>query len=285
MIIDKIFEHKIKVYAFVGPSGTGKSYRAQMVAADRNIKYIIDDGLLIKENAVIAGISAKKADTKIETVKKALFNNKEEADEIKKAFRKYRPESLLILGTSDGMIKKIMENLGLDDLEETIYIKDVATELEMKEARRIRQTEGKHVIPVPTFEIKKEFSGYILDPLQIFKSKGKNAKPYISEKSIIRPTFSYLGNYRISDSVFKEIIEYLANKTDSISKINRVRIQTTDTGVRFYVEVTIVYGYNLFETLKDFQKKCKREIENLTAMNVEDMQVVAKEIEIEEKKD
>ena len=124
-----------------------------------------------------------------------------------------------------------------------------------------------------------------MDPLQIFKSKGKNAKPYISEKSIIRPTFSYLGNYRISDSVFKEIIEYLANKTDSISKINRVRIQTTATGVRFYVEVTIVYGYNLFETLKDFQKKCKREIENLTAMNVEDMQVVAKEIEIEEKKD
>ena len=28
-------------------------------------------------------------------------------DEIKKAFRKYRPESILILGTSDNMIKKI----------------------------------------------------------------------------------------------------------------------------------------------------------------------------------
>lgn len=43
MLIDKIFEQKIKTYAFVGPSGTGKSYRAQMVAADRNIKFIIDD--------------------------------------------------------------------------------------------------------------------------------------------------------------------------------------------------------------------------------------------------
>ena len=28
------FMNKIKVYAFVGPSGTGKSYRAQMVAGD-----------------------------------------------------------------------------------------------------------------------------------------------------------------------------------------------------------------------------------------------------------
>ena len=30
----------IKVYAFVGPSGTGKSYRAQMVAGEYDIKYI-----------------------------------------------------------------------------------------------------------------------------------------------------------------------------------------------------------------------------------------------------
>ena len=63
----------IKVYAFVGPSGTGKSYRAQMVAGENNINYIIDDGLLIKDNEIIAGISAKKAPTKIETVKNALF--------------------------------------------------------------------------------------------------------------------------------------------------------------------------------------------------------------------
>ena len=52
MIIDKLIESKIKTYAFVGPSGTGKSYRAQMVASERGISYIIDDGLLIKENEV-----------------------------------------------------------------------------------------------------------------------------------------------------------------------------------------------------------------------------------------
>ena len=273
MIIDKIFEHKIKTYAFVGPSGTGKSYRAQMVAADRNIKYIIDDGLLIKENEVIAGISAKKAPTKIETVK-----------EIKKAFRKYRPESLLILGTSDSMIKKIMENLGLTDLIETIYITDVATPLEMEQARRMRQTEGKHVIPVPTFEIKKEFSGYLLDPLQIFKFKGRDEKPYISEKSIIRPTFSYLGSYKISDTVFKEIIEYMASKTNAIYKINKVRVENAETGAIFFIEVTIVYGYNILEELKNFKKKCKKEIENLTAMNVNKISIIAKEIYVEDNK-
>ena len=284
MIIDKLIESKIKTYAFVGPSGTGKSYRAQMVASERNINYIIDDGLLIKENEVIAGVSAKKAATKIETVKKALFNNPQEADEIKKAFRKYKPESILILGTSDNMIKKIRENLGLPELTETIYITDVATEEEMQEARRIRQTQGKHVIPVPTFEIKKDFSGFILDPLQIFKSKGKDNKPYISEKSIIWPTFSYLGNFVISDTVFRQIIEYLVIKTEGLYKATRVRIDKIgeNEGVSVYIEVVVEYGFNIVETLKNFKKKCKREIENLTAMNVENVDITAKGIHVSE---
>jgi len=282
MIIDKFIESRIKTYAFVGPSGTGKSYRAQMVAVERNIKFIIDDGLLINENEVVAGVSAKKAPTKIETVKKALFNNKEEAEEIKKAFRKYKPESILILGTSDNMITKIRENLGLPELTETIYIQDVATELEMQEARRIRQTEGKHVIPVPTFEIKKDFSGYILDPLQIFKSKGKNSKPYISEKSIIRPTFSYLGNYKISDTVFKQIVEHLSEKAEFIYKVSRTRIETTEIGLSIYMEVIVNYGCDIVKCLNDFKKKTKREIENLTAMNVDNIEIVAKGIQLPE---
>lgn len=202
---------EIKVYAFIGPSGTGKSYRAQMVASENDIAYIIDDGLLINENDVIAGNSAKKAPTKIETVKKAIFVNDSDRNEMKKAIRKSKPQSILILGTSDGMIDKITENLGLPKPCKRIYIQDVATEAEIETAKRIRTTQGKHVIPVPTFEIKKDFSGYILDPLQIFKFKGKGTDPYITEKSIIRPTFSYLGNFTISDVVFRQIVEYLAN--------------------------------------------------------------------------
>ena len=221
---------KIRVLAFVGPSGTGKSYRAQMVAGENNISYIIDDGLLVNENEVVAGESAKKAPTKIETVKHAIFIDEKERKKMIKAIKKYKPDSILILGTSDGMVQKIAKNLGLPDIEKTIYIQDVATENEMETARNIRVTQGKHVIPVPTFEIKKDFSGYILDPLQIFKSKGSGKKPYISEKSIIRPTFSYLGNFTISDTVFRQIIEYLAKKTDAISKILKTRVENYGEG-------------------------------------------------------
>ena len=272
------FINKMKVYAFVGPSGTGKSYRAQMVASERNINFIIDDGLLIKDNEVVAGESAKKAATKVATVKHALFYEEKEREPVIKAFKKYRPESVLILGTSDGMAQKIAANLGLPEISETIYITDVATEEEMKTARRIRVTEGKHVIPVPTFEIKKDFSGYLLDPLQIFKSKGKGQQPYISEKSIIRPTFSYLGKFTISDLVFRQILEYLAVQTPAIHKILKTRVENFGEGAKIYMEVSIVYGFNVVEGLNDFKKKSKKEIEKLTAMNVVELEVVAKNI-------
>ena len=274
------FINKLKVYAFVGPSGTGKSYRAQMVASERNINFIIDDGLLIKDNAVIAGESAKKAETKVATVKHALFYEESEREPVIKAFKKYRPESVLILGTSDGMVQKIASNLGLPEISETIYITDVATEEEMKTARRIRVTEGKHVIPVPTFEIKKDFSGYLLDPLQIFKSKGKGQKPYISEKSIIRPTFSYMGKFTISDLVFRQILEYLAAQTPAIHRIMKTRVENFGEGARIYLEVSIVYGFNVKDGLNAFTSKARKEIEKLTAMNVVDLEVVARNIYI-----
>lgn len=269
---------EIKVFAFVGPSGTGKSYRAQMVAAENNIHFIIDDGLLIKDNEVIAGNSAKKAATKIETVKKALFIKEEQSKEIQKALKKYKAESILLLGTSDGMVEKIAENLKLPKISKTIYITDVATEEEMETARRIRVTEGKHVIPVPTFEIKKDFSGYLLDPLQIFKSRGNGQKPYISEKSIIRPTFSYMGNFTISDNVFKQLAEYLANKLEEINRVLKIRVTNSDEGAIIYMEVEVIYGCNVVETLRDFKQKAIREIENWTSMNVAKMDVVAKAI-------
>ncbi len=273
--------NSIKVYAFVGPSGTGKSYRAQMVAGENNINYIIDDGLLIKDNEVIAGTSAKKAPTKIETIRHALFLNENEKKEIQKAIKKYKPEGILILGTSDGMVEKIANNLEIPKPEKIIYINDVATEDEMEKARRMRTTQGKHVIPVPTFEIKKDFSGYLLDPLQIFKTNGKGNKPYIAEKSIIRPTFSYLGNFTISDNVFKQIIEYLVIKNEAIYRISRIRVNNHEEGPEIYMEVILNYGFNIVEELQKLKLKIIKETERLTSMNVQNIEVLAKGLNVD----
>ncbi len=278
------FENKTKVYAFVGPSGTGKSYRAQMVANENNIHYIIDDGLLIKDNDVIAGSSAKKAPTKIETVKKAIFIDKKDKNTMREAIRKEKPDIILILGTSDGMIEKITENLGLEKPEKTIYINEVATEEEMETARRIRTTEGKHVIPVPTFEIKRDFAGYILDPLQIFKYR-RNDTPYMSEKSIIRPTFSYLGKFTISDTVFRQITEYIGKRTEGIHRVSRVRVESNNEATNISVEVYVIFGYNIVNVLRNFKERVKKEVERLTTMNVQEVSVLAKGMHMPEREE
>ena len=115
----------IRVCAFVGPSGTGKSYRAQMVAVENDIEFIIDDGLLIKGNAVIAGTSAKKAPTKVETVKHALFYEEDEKKEMQEAFIKYNPSAILILWIILNYCKEKNSFFQVENNKESESIKNI----------------------------------------------------------------------------------------------------------------------------------------------------------------
>ena len=122
----------------------------------------------------------------------------------------------------------------------------------------------------------------MLDPLQIFKWKGKGTAPYITEKSIIRPTFSYLGNYTISDNVIRTIAEKVAMETDGVYKVQRVKVDSYSNGIMIYIDVILEYGSVLRDLMKDYKDKAKREIDRLTAMNVLDIQIVAKGLHIPE---
>ncbi len=271
----------MKVNAFIGPSGTGKSFKAQAVAAENHIQCIIDDGLLIRGNIVLAGKSAKKAPTKVQTVRDAIFSTKEEQEEMKRAFKKYKVKSLLILGTSDEMLNRIKTNLSLPEFSKIIRIEEVSTKEEMQMAKRIRKTQGKHVVPVPTFEIKKDFSGIILDPLQVFRTK-KDKNPYpVADRSIIRPTFSYLGKFTISDSVFRDIVDMISETTEGIVATTKLRVDkiaVEEEGLKIYAEITVVYGYNIIKIVDKFKNKIKEELENITAMNVLEVDVKVKDI-------
>lgn len=266
----------MKVVGFVGPSGTGKSHRASWVAREKGIDFIIDDGLLIRGNRLIAGSSAKKEVTKIASIKRALFINKEHAEDVMKAIHAHKPKAILILGTSDEMVVAIAKSLGLKAVDEYIYIQDIADEFEIKQALSTRKNEGKHVIPVPTFEIKKDFSGYFLDPLQIFRRKGRGNYQLIGEKSVVRPTFSYLGNYTISDYTVYQIIEHVVSQIKGVSRVTRFRAENSTEGIYIEIDLVIIYGYLIKPLLLEVQKKVKEEVEALTSLNIKTLNVVAK---------
>ena len=91
----------VSVYALVGESGTGKSYRARLIAEKNNLDAIIDDGLLIKDDKIIAGHSAKKEKNYMAAVRVALFDKKEHRDEGAKVLQKSKMKKIRILGTAD----------------------------------------------------------------------------------------------------------------------------------------------------------------------------------------
>lgn len=100
------------VYTLVGKSGTGKSFHAMNLCKKLGVEAIIDDGLFIYKNSVIAGVSAKRQDTKIGAVKTALFLNDEMQRQVSEAIKREKPASILVLGTSEEMVDKIIERLG-----------------------------------------------------------------------------------------------------------------------------------------------------------------------------
>ena len=265
------------ICALVGPSGTGKSHRALWVAKEHNIDYIIDDGLLIRGNGVVAGKSAKREKTRVGAVKTAVFTDDEHAFEVSMALKQNKVNRLLILGTSDGMVAKIAKRLGLHGIDETVYIQDISSQYEIQQALNTRRTEGKHVIPVPTLELKKDFSGYMLDPLNLLRRKGLGDYEMVGEKSVIRPTFSYLGRYTIY-----QLAEHITRKCEGVSNITRFRAEKSEDGIRIEMDLVLYYGYKIPDVFRKIRGAVIREIETTTSLNVSAVCLTAKSIALKE---
>ena len=139
------------VIALVGPSGTGKSHRALIVAHKNGADAIIDDGILIKDGKILAGHSAKKEQSKIMAVRRAIFVLPGHAEEVRKAIENSKPHRILILGTSENMGQKITKALRLPPIAKIIRIEDIATRSEMEKARFYSVKQGKHIILVFLF--------------------------------------------------------------------------------------------------------------------------------------
>lgn len=273
----------MKVYGLVGLSGTGKSYKSLSLANEKGISYIVDDGLLIRGTKIVAGTSAKREPTKVAAVRRALFMDKAHAKEVVNAIDTHQPDSILILGTSINMINRIANQLKIPLPQEIIEIEDIATSNEIRIAQRFRKEEGTHVIPVPTFEIRKDFSGYFIDPLKIFRIWGKGKKLDSFERTVVRPTFSYMGKFYISDSAIESIVEYNALKVDGVYKISSINITSRIDGIVINIGATISFGRKINEILKDVQLSIVENISHITGINVLKVNAEARGLVIKDK--
>jgi hypothetical protein len=261
----------IEVWALIGASGTGKSHHAGLVAAERGIDLILDDGLLVLDGRILAGQSAKREETMVGAVRRAILSQPAHALAIREALAAQHARRLLILGTSRHMVERILTALGLDGHPfHALNIEDVASAGEIDMARLIRRQQGKHVIPAPTFEVRKTFSGYMVDPLRFMVRRQEQRQ--MLEKSVVRPTYSSLGRFFIARA---------ARRVDGVGRVTRAAVVTLSEGIECHLELSLMPATFIPDVLAAVQAQVKDQVSYQTSLNVLGVHVTARRLFLE----
>lgn len=287
-------KNQIQVFAFYGPSGTGKSFRAKLVAHKYRIKAIIDDGLFIYEDNIIAGHSAKLENSYMAAVRVALFDNKEHRDSVAREIQKKQLKRILILGTSEKMVNKIAMRLQLPIPERYIKIEDIATPEQIEQARISRQIEGKHVIPVRAYEVKEDrnynrifFSKVKVSlakkpKVQHFLKKSETSRQNLNsklfEKSVVRPSFSKKPRKDISQAYLARLALNSVGEFNKFIKLKQLTVKTDSAGYRFFIIIDVPFGEQLTEISNNLKQFITKTIESDCGILLEDISIIVDKI-------
>ena len=272
------------VYALVGESGTGKSFRSKLLAEKYGIDSIIDDGLLIQNDKILAGHSAKREKTYMGAVRVALFDDKEHRDEIARALKKAHIKKILILGTSEKMVLKIAMRLQLPQPQKIIRIEDIATREEIEKEIKSRQVEGKHVILVPSIEIKRNYPQIFSNSIKVFFRKNKlftkkdQNDGKLFEKSIVQPEFSKKGRIEISEAALTQMVMHCVSECDEAVRVKKMTIKTDSRGYRIIILIDVPFGTQLTGKIHKMQQYIIDKIESYTGILIEEVSIVIDKI-------
>lgn len=242
----------MKVYALVGKSGTGKSTSVLHYCYEHDIPAIIDDGILIVNGRKIAGTSAKYENNAIKAVKRATFFYEDHRQEVMNVIRMTAIDKLLIVGTSVKMVDLIAQKLMVGHIHQYIDVSEIRTNKEINMARYMRNTQGKHVIPIPYMQVEQNKLKKIIQKGKKLFSKQSN---YIGEETVIQPHFT-TGTITIDENVYKEIITHTCKK---ISCVRDAKILDYDfntfQSITIAIELNCSLEQNIVELLEEIQRK------------------------------
>ena len=240
-------------FALVGPSGTGKSFRALLFAENHNIPFLIDDGILIEGGRIVSGHSAKNEQSYIKAIKTALFDDSEHLTEVSAAIRERKVQRILLVGTSVKMVHMIAERLGLSRIAENdiTYIEEISSPEEIEQARKSRDA-GHHIIPVPAVEVSREYADLIRDGFQVFLSdlrmgmkhylkqkirrRANGQRQKVFEKTVVKPQFmkpalkdsateKKSGRIQITKSALCQMIGHCVDEYNQEIEIVRLKVR------------------------------------------------------------
>ncbi len=261
----------IKVYAFVGPAGTGKSQRAQLVASHLDADYIVDDGLVIHKGRIVCGKSAKAERNQVRAIRRAMFEYDDHRKAVKDFFAHAQPCTVLILATSDEMALKIRTKLDFPPFTRTIHIEDVATPEEIARARRERLSKRQHIIPVSHVLVRKNFAGKLVGRLKVF---WKPKAEYEGEKTIVRPPYNFLGDVHIAPEVVEKLISHVVMRTSQVASLVQARVNSEGDHLNVEVDLQLRAGDRaFFETAQQVRRRIIDSVRYFCGLEIERVDV------------
>lgn len=265
----------VRVFALVGGSGTGKSFRAKLVAEKYGIEIIVDDGLLIRDQKILAGRSAKKEKGILAAIGTALFADDKHAETIHQVLSKQQFKRILIIGTSEKMVRKIAKRLQLPHPSKILQIEDIASREEIATAIRSRNSEGKHIIPVPALEVKRSYPHIFLDSMKIFfKRRFQPLKSgNIIEKTVVRPEYTSRGSVSISEAALTQMVIHCVQEFDSSMNVEKVIVDRERSEYRLEVVLHVPLRGQAAAPLYELQEYIAKNIESFTGMILREVNV------------
>lgn len=267
---------EISVYAFVGPAGTGKSRRAQLVARDMEVDVIIDDGLVIRKGQIVCGKSAKAERNQIRAIRRALFQFEDHLVSVRAYLAKNRPQRLMLIATSREMATRITRRLGLNDPMAFVDIEEVASPEEISRALKERIEKGQHVIPVSHVQVRRNFAGKLVGKLRVLWESSYQDE---GEKTIVRPPFSFLGELHIAPEAIEEIASFVVSQTSQVASLEELKVRAGSEGVHIQVQIKVTPGRrNIREVCRLIQKRLKSSVGYFAGLEVLRIDVSVKEV-------
>ena len=270
----------VQVIALVGKSGTGKSFRAQLIAKEQGADIIVDDGLLIRDQKIIAGKSAKQAPGAYTAIKTALFGDPRLAASVRRQLAHERFKRILLLGTSVRMVERIAHRLDLPPPARIITIEEVSTPEEIERARRSRVDEGKHIIPVPAVEVRRSHAQIFFNAIRIFFKKKVPflRKSDVFEKSVVKPVYSGRGHLQITEQALAEMVHHSVDEAAPDVRVARVTLLQTGASYAVDVRLTVPFGVEIPPLVLRLQAAIAESIEGYTGIVMERVNLIVESI-------
>lgn len=270
----------IQVYALVGKSGTGKSFRAKLLAEKLGVPYIVDDGLLIHDTTILAGKSAKQEKNYISAIRTALFSEDVHRQSVQQMIQEKKIKKILLLGTSEKMVAKVAETLELPPISQIIKIEEIASQKDIENAIKSRFEEGKHVIPVPTIEIKRDYAQILSDSIRIFFKGGRGkdgvTRSRFFEKSVVQPEYHEQGaggKVTISEAALTQMILHCIDEYDAEILVRKIKVKMGRSGYAIDLFIDVPFGKTLSGQLHELRSYILKNIQKYTGILIDHLEI------------